>query len=346
MNKFVVKPEFREWIDGLSKAYRSAQLKAAVSVNAELIRFYFFLGEAIHQNKFQNEYGSSFFHLMSEELSRSLPGVKGLSPQNLRYAEKFFALYSDEIKNFPQAVGELFSIPWGHHRTIIDKCKSFDEAFFYVRKTLNENWSRSTLENHLASGLYRKKGAALTNFASLSPLPNGPLAQEITKDPYDFDFLAIRPEYDEKELKDALVSDIQRFLLELGSGFAFVGRETRMLVGESELYDDLLFYHTKLHCYVVVEVKTRKFQPSDLGQLSGYVAAVNHQQKTEGDGPTIGLLICKGKDEVLVKYCLENYSVPLGVSEYDLSHFIESEFKGSMPTIEEIEAGVRGNGKK
>ena len=243
----------------------------------------------------------------------------------------------DKVQILPQVVAQLFSIPWGHHRYIIDKCKDVEEALFFVNKILENNWSRDVLLNFLDTNLYKREGKAITNFKEQLPEEKSDLAQQITKDPYNFDFLAIRQKYDEKELKDALIDNIQKFLLELGSGFAFVGRETRLLVGETELYNDLLFYNIRMHAYVVIEVKNRKFKPEDLGQLGAYVSSVNHLLKGENDNDTIGLLICKDKDEIVAKYSLENYNIPIGVSSFELEHFIPENFKGSLPTIEEIE---------
>lgn len=212
---------------------------------------------------------------------------------------------------------------------------------FFVRKCIEGNWSRSVLENYLRTDLFERSGKAITNFTTAPFLANGTLAQEISRDPYSFNFLSVLPNYNEKNLKDALTNNIQRFLLELGNGFAFIGREVRMLAGKTELFGDLLFYHTKLHCYVAVEVKTRKFKPEDLGQLCGYVAAINHSMRTEGDGPTIGLLICKEKDDVLARYCLENFSAPLGISQYDLPSLLPNAIESDLPTEEEIEKGIK-----
>ena len=208
---------------------------------------------------------------------------------------------------------------------------------FYVNKTLENNWSRSVLLNFLSTDLYERQGKAITNFNSRLPVPQGDLAQEMTKDPYNFDFLTLTENYNEKELKDALENNIVKFLLELGRGFAFVGREYRLLIGESEKFIDLLFYNINLHCYVVVEVKTDKFDSGHIGQLGTYIAAVNHMLKSDRDNPTIGLLICKEKDNVLARYSLESSNEPIGISEYELSKLYPSDFKGSLPSIEEIE---------
>lgn len=303
-----------------------------------MLSFYFELGKEISNTSFKATYGSKFYDNLSKELTVHLSDVRGLSSRNLRYIEKFYLLYKQQIEILPQLVAKLYSIPWGHHRYIIDKCKNVDEALFFVNKVHENNWSRDVLLNFLDTNLYKREGKAVTNFNEQLPKENSDLAQQIIKDPYNFDFLTIRQEYDEKELKNALTSNIQKFLLELGNGFAFVGREVRLLVGETEFYVDLLLYNIKIHAYVVVEVKNRKFKPEDLGQLSTYVSSVNHLLKGENDNSTIGLLICKSKDEVVANYSLENYNIPIGVSSFELEKLMPKDFKGSLPTIEEIES--------
>ena len=265
----------------------------------------------------------------------------------------FYELYSD-IGNLPQPgenlfneispqLGEdlrlnIFLIPWGHNKLIIDKCRNNQKmAIFYVKKVLENNWSRNVLLNFLDTNLYEREGKAITNFSRLLPDTQGELAQALTKDPYNFDFLAIRERYDEKELKDALMNNITNYLLELGNGFAFVGREVRLEIGNTEKFIDMLFYNIKMKCYVVLEVKVSKFDSSYTGQLGTYVVAVNHQLKNENDNPTIGLLVCKDMDKVEASYALESSSQPIGVSGYELSKLIPEEFKGTLPTIEEIE---------
>lgn len=234
----------------------------------------------------------------------------------------------------------LFSIPWGHHRFLMDKySKEPAKAFYYVRKTMEEGWSRDVMLNHMDAHLYEREGKALTNFKTTLPAVTSELAQELTKDPYNFAFTGITQPYNERILKDALLNNITNFLTELGTGFAYVGKEYRLQVGQTENFIDLLFYNLNLSCYVVIEVKIGKFEFSDIGQLGGYVVACNHQLRKEGrDNPTIGLLICKEKDRVQAQYALESSSQPLGISEYDLEKFYPEKVEGTIPTIEEIEA--------
>lgn len=350
MDKLVeVDAQYREWISEVSKRFHQSQIKAAVKVNDEMLRFYWQLGKELHDRKDKFSYGQSFYKTISRDLRRELPDVKSFSETNLRYMQKFAELYS-EISNLPQ-VGEdfrsegiepLFAIPWGHHKIIIDKCNGNPKkALFFVNQVIQNNWSRAVLLNFLDTDLYERQGKAITNFNLTLPAMQSDLAQEITKDPYKFDFITLTQSYNEKELKDALMDNIQKFLLELGNGFAFVGREYRIEIGSTENFIDMLFYHIRLHCYVVVEVKVTEFESSYAGQLGTYVVAVNHQLKTEKDEPTLGLLVCKSKDDIKAQYALEASSQPLGVSAYELSKLIPENFKGSLPSIDEIESELR-----
>lgn len=347
---------YKNWITEISRRFRNSQLKAAVKVNDEMLRFYWSVGRDIENLKNEFKWGDNFYQQISNDLKDILPDIKSFSPRNLRYMNSFYKLYADiiilpqngakstEDKNLPQVDAEfetkkIFMIPWGHNKVIIDKCKGdYNKAIFYVQKTLENNWSRAVLLNFLETDLYERQGKAITNFSQTLPAIESDLAQEITKDPYNFDFLTIREKYDEKELKDALMDNLTNFLLELGNGFAFVGREVRLEIGETENFVDMLFYNIKLHCYVVVEVKVREFDSKDMGQLGTYMVAVNHQFKGEEDSPTLGLVICKSKDNVKAQYALEASTQPMGISAYDINNFIPEKFKGSLPTIEEIEA--------
>ena len=361
---------YRDWIREVSSRFRRSQIKAAVKVNDEMLRFYWSLGRDMEAQKEAYAWGSHFYKTISEDLRTELPDVKSFSPRNLLYMHQFYRLFPEagiepkigaqldnsvftkqlvsqlsdvgiaqqDVSQIP-ATDEVFRIPWGHMIQIMNKARGDREkALFYVRKTMENNWSRAVLLNFLDTDLYERQGKALTNFARTLPAEQSDLAQEITKDPYSFDFLTLRKEYDEKELKDALMDRVQNFLMELGTGFAYMGREVRIEIGNTEKYLDMLFYNTQRHCYIVVEVKAGKFDSSYAGQLGTYVVAVNHQLKTEHDNPTLGLLVCKNLDTVEAQYALESSSQPLGISRYELTRLIPEDFKGSMPTIEEIEA--------
>ena len=381
-SRVILDKEYRDWIGQLSNRYRTAQIKAAIAVNSEMLRFYWELGRDIVAMQSENKYGSRFFETLSRDLKEAIPEAKGFSVSNLKYIKRFYLMYlpirhqlGDEFEvenrqrlgddfnqhnlhqlgaNFPQVMGisensiwqqveaDLFSIPWRHHVLLIDKY--FNEpkiALFYVRETIKHGWSRSVLDHMLDTKLHLRQGVAITNFKSQLPEVTSELAQEITKDPYIFDFTNLTEPYQERELKETLLKNITKFLLELGEGFAFVGQEFKLNVGQTEQFTDLLFYHLKLRCYVVIELKVTKFEPGYLGQLGMYVTAVNHLLKTEQDNPTIGLLVCKTKDNVLAQYSLEGYNLPIGVSQYQLDKFLPENFRSALPSIEEIEAKLK-----
>lgn len=370
----IIDKDYTQWVEDLSVRYRQSQIKAAVRVNRELLKYYWELGRDIEEMHVEERWGQSVIKNLSVDLQLKNPNSTGLSRTNIYYAKKFYLLYSQYLKVVPQAVGQLedengpqsaedssevvpqpvghlkemlFSIPWGHHRYLIDRYGTEPEkAFFYVKKTMKEGWSRDVLLNFMDSGLYEREGKALTNFTRTLPDEASDLAQELTKDPYNFAFTGITKPYNEQILKDALLANISQFLLELGTGFAYVGKEYRLQIGQKEKFIDLLFYNINLSCYVVIEVKIGEFDFQDLGQLSGYVVACNHILKKEGrDNPTIGLLICRQKDSLLAQYALEGSNLPLGISEYELSKLYPEKVDGTIPTIEEIEAKL-GNKDK
>jgi predicted nuclease of restriction endonuclease-like (RecB) superfamily len=374
MGRLASNREYAEWLTDLKLKIRRNQVKAAVQVNETLLRLYWEMGREINERQKESQWGSGFLAQLSKDLMAEFPDMKGFSRSNLQHIRSFYAFYvgvkpiceqaahklvpdvsngiceqaarkleivanddttSNIICSIPE---EIFRIPWWHHIILMRKCKTPQEALFYVHKTIEGNWSRSVLLNMLDTGLYEANGQAITNFSSTLPVPQGELARETLKDPYVFDFLTMRESYNERELENALTDNITRFLLELGTGFAYVGKQVRIQVGEEEFFLDLLFYHLKLRCFVVVELKTVKFEPSQLGQLGFYVTAVNEQLRHPSDNETIGLLICKTKDKVVAEYALKNAAQPLGISEYQLSRLLPDEIKSSLPTIEEIEA--------
>ncbi len=346
----ILSDEYKKWVESISLRYRQCQIKAAVSVNRELISFYWSLGRDIVLREAEKRYGSEFYSSLSNDLRKALPEIKGFASSNLRYMAKFYSLYSKE--SFPQVVGDfnksifpqlvgdlnkddLFAVPWGHHRLIIDRCKDDSErAVFFIKKIIQNNWSRAVLENFLDTDLYERQGKAISNFKYSLPTPQSDLAQEMTKDPYNFDFLTIQEDYNETQLKKALVDNVMKFLLELGKGFAFVGKEYKIPIEGTEEQIDLLFYHLWLHCYIVIEVKVREFNPKDIGQTATYIAITDDLIRREGDNKTIGLIICKNKNNVLAKYAVGTSKEPIGISEYQLSNL--------LPTTEEIEKNLEG----
>lgn len=342
--------EYKNWVKAISLRYRMCQIKASVSVNRELISFYWSIGKDIVEREAEKRYGSEFYDRLGKDLKALFEGNQGFSSRNLRYMAHFYKMYSETLsfsppvvedggsENLPQLVAglqlnDLLSVPWGHHRLIIDRCKGVpDKAAFFVKKTLQNNWSRSLLMSFLDTDLYERQGKAITNFAYSLPSPQSDLAQEMTKDPYNFDFLTLREDYNEKQLKDALVDNVMKLLLEFGRGFAFVGKEYPLPIDGTEERIDLLLYHLWLHCYVVVEVKVRAFDPRDIGQTATYVAIADDLIRKKEDNKTIGLIVCKNKKSVLAKYAVGTAKEPIGISEFILSRMI--------PTPEEIEQNL------
>lgn len=341
--------EYRNWIQELGERYRKSQIKAAVRVNNEMLFYYWSIGRDIEVKRANSKWGNKFFQNMSMDLMDMIPNARCFSPTNLRYMARFYEIFKD-IEIVPQ-VGEeftvvqnkVFMIPWGHIKLLIDKCHDKPIKFnFYVEKIIENNWSRAMLLNFIETDLFERRGQAITNFQYVLPKDTGDLAQELTRDPYNFDFVALHQGYKEKELKDALMDNVQKFLMELGRGFAFVGREYRLQIGNTEQYIDMLFYNIQRHCYVVVEVKVVEFEPGFISQTATYVSAVNHMLKGDVDTQTIGLLICKNKDNVLAQYAVDTSTEPIGISEYELNTLLPKDFKGVLPTIEELERELGG----
>lgn len=354
----ILDAEYLQWVQDIVALYRRSQIKAAIKVNTEQLKFNWLLGRDIVEMKVEERWGEGVIEQLSKDLKKEMPGVEGLSVTNLRYCRRFYMLYSDvvvfrpqlegesqqgaSVAIHPQLEGEIFCIPWGHHKLLLDKVKGdLNKALFYIGQTEENGWSRTMLQNWIETDLYERSGKALTNFTRSMPEATSDLAQELTKDPYSFAFTGITKKYNEAQLKDALLTNITNFLIELGTGFAYVGKEYRLPIGQTENFIDLLFYNIRLRCYVVIEVKIAKFDPRDIGQLGTYVTAVNHILRDEDkDNPTIGLLICKSKDNTLAKYALESSSQPIGISEYELEKFYPAKVQGTIPTIEEIEASL------
>ena len=332
--------EYANWISELKNRYLNSQVKAAIRVNCEMLQYYWSLGRDIVEMNAEKKWGDKILKSLSDDLKASLPGIKGFSPVNLLYMKNFYLLYKP-LSIAPQVVEQLpdfiFQVPWGHHRLLIDKRFDMEKALFFVKKTIENGWSRSLLECFINTDLYERQGKSVNNFTKTLPSITSDLATELIKDPYNFDFIQLTDEYKERELKDALIENITKFLMELGAGFAYIGKEYKLKIGTKERYIDLLFYNTTLHCYVVIEVKVVDFDPSFLGQLSAYISFTNHLLKKNIDNPTIGLLICKSKDNVFAQYSLEGYNQPIGISEFDGINVLPIDYKSSLPSIEDIE---------
>lgn len=377
----ITEAEYYSWIKQLKQKFQQTQIKSAIEVNSNLLRFYWDLGAEIIERQEKTVWGGKFLDKLSTDLRKEFSDVKGFSLRNIHYIRQWYLFYSQDntigqqvvaqlsknIKvsqrkidqlndplitpneNNPilqQAVAQfqdwpidqLFQIPWGHHIAIITKCKSVSESFYYISNTLKYGWSRSVLVHQIESDLYSREGKAISNFRQTLPSPQSDLAIQTLKDPYVFDFFTMRADFNERELQWSLVDHITKFLLELGAGFAYMGSQVPLYVGDREFAIDLLFYQTKLHCYIVVELKKTDFEPEYAGKLNFYIKAVDEQFRQKGDEPTIGLLLVKSKDKVVAEYALSDIHKPIGISEYRLTTVLPDRLKSSLPTIEEIES--------
>ncbi len=364
------------WIEELKSRYQKAQIKAAVKVNSEQLLFYWQLGRDLVIRRAEEQWGTGVVEQASLDLKAAFPKAKGFSTTNLWNMKKWYIFYSSCMaeEKLQQVVGELqnvdnetnvklqqvgaglqeqiestgdelafpllFSyVPWGHHILIITKCKEIDEALFYIRQTINEGWSRNTLDNCLRADLFHTQGGAISNFTDYLTPVQSRLAQEVTKDTYDFGFLELPTQYDEEDLEDELEKNITRFLLELGTGFAFVGRQKEIIVAGKSRRIDMLFYHIKLRSYVVCELKAKPFEPEFAGKLNFYVNAVDELLKTDDDNPTIGLLICKDKNQTEVKWAFKGISTPIGVASYD--HVRIKQIREALPSEEDLSRQIQ-----
>ncbi len=333
---------YHQWLSDLKTRFRQVQLKAAVAVNTQLLQFYWELGADIAARQISQSWGSGFLENLSQDLMREFPDVKGFSKRNLEQIRRWVGFWSAEPAIAKQAASQLLAIPWWHNVVIISKCKNHTEALYYVKQTQAHGWSRAVLTHQIESGLWQREGQAITNFAQTLPAPQSDLAAQLLKDPYVFDFLSLTPEHNERELERALIDHITQFLLELGAGFAYMGRQVPLQVGEREFFLDLLFYHARLHCYVVVELKAVDFEPEFAGKLNFYLKAVDEHLRQATDAPTIGLLLCKSKDKMVAEYALSDMQKPLGLATYTLSHTLPEALRDKLPSIETLEAELSG----
>jgi len=348
-------PEYKNWLTELKNRLLTVQLKAAVTVNKQLLEFYWQLGADIVTKQNESQWGDGLIKQLSHDLMTEFPEMKGFSVSNLKYMRQWYSFYSEHHRvigqqpvgqlpepDKPDFIQQITAIPWGHNVAIIAKCKTPHEALYYVENTRIHNWSRAVLIHQIESALWEREGKAITNFSTTLPAPQSDLAKQTLKDPYIFDFLALTKEHNERDLELGLVKHITSFLLELGAGFAYIGRQVQLQVGERSFFPDLLFYHTRLHCYVVVELKTVDFEPEHAGKLNFYIKAVDEQLRKDGDQPTIGILLCKSKDKLVAEYALSDIHKPIGVSEYHLTQSLPENLQTSLPTVEEIEAELAG----
>ncbi len=344
MSKPIIKTDasYKSWLKAVKQSFLQAQLKAATRVNSTLLEFYWQLGSDIVEKQKFSQWGEGFLAQLSQDLIAAFPDVKGFSIRNLQQICQWYRFWSPENAITLQAVAQLFQIPWGHNLVIISKCCTPQEALYYVQNTSKYGWSRNVLIHQIESNLYQREGKAISNFANTLPSPQSDLAQQTLKDPYIFDFLSLTQNYNERELEQGLVQHITQFLLELGAGFAYLGKQVPLSVGERDFYLDLLFYHARLHCYVVIELKTTDFEPEYAGKLNFYLKAVDEQLRLPGDNSSIGLLLCKSKDKLVAEYALSDIHKPIGISEYQLTQALPDNLKSSLPSIEEIEKELAG----
>ena len=368
--------DYAQWLNEIKSRYRSAQIKAAVKVNAEQLLFNWQLGRDLVTRKAEEQWGAGVVEQLSMDLQAAFPESKGFSTTNLWYMKQWYEFYStqDALEKLHQLGGEIqaaynqpvtklhqlggeisesqivpptgakfpviFSfVPWRHHIEILSKCKSIDEALFYVKMTVKEGWSRNALMNCIKGHYYENLGGAITNFADKLPSPQSELAQAITKDTYDFGFISLEDGYKEEALETELEKQLTRFLLELGTGFAYMGRQKQLIIAGKTRKLDMLFFHIPLNCYVVVELKAVPFQPEFAGKLNFYVNAVDDLIKSPSQNPTIGLLICSNKDETEVQYAFNGITTPMGVASYD--NVQVKKLQEQLPSIEELKARIR-----
>lgn len=332
-------PDYAGLLTELKQRIREERLRVVLAANAAMVLLYWDIGRAILERQQREGWGAKVIDRLSTDLRREFPEMQGLSPRNLKYMRAFAAAWPDR-----QIVqGVLAQTTWYHNIALLDKLNDPDARLWYARMAREEGWSRNVLVLHIERRLYERQGKAITNFPATLPSTASDMAVQVFKDPYLFDFLGTANPRREREIEQALTEHIQRFLLELGAGFAFVGRQMPLEVGDRDFYLDLLFYHLKLRCFVVVELKAGPFDPACVGQMNLYLSAVDDLLRHPGDKPTIGLLLCKGKDRLVVEYALRDVRKPIGVAEWEtrLADSLPEELKGSLPTVEELEAELR-----
>jgi len=333
---------------------RQAQIKATLSANAEMILMYWDIGRMILERQKQEGWGAAVIPRLSRDIRNDLPEEKGFSERNIKRMLRFYREYPDTLPIVPQPVALLApndlstnlqqlvaKIPWGHNIMLMEKVKELSARLWYMQQTIEQGWSRDTLAQMIKNCFHKRQGAAVTNFQQILPSPQSNLARQLLKDPYIFDFLTIEEPFHERELETGLVRHLERFLLELGQGFAFVGRQYHLEVSDKDFYIDLLFYHLGLRCFVVIELKKGDFKPEYAGKMNFYCSVVDDKLKHETDQPTIGLILCQTKDRILAEYALRDINKPIGVSDYELTRALPERLQSALPTIEEIEAELR-----
>lgn len=331
--------DYALWLAELKTRIHTAQQRASLAVNRELVLLYWQIGRDILSRQSAQGWGAKVIERLAQDLHTAFPLMKGLSSRNLKYMRAFAEAWQDEA--IVQEV--LAQLPWYHQLALLDKLNGAEQRLWYAKKAIENNWSRNVLVMQIETQLIERQGKAVTNFEQHLPAPQSDLAIESLKDPYRFDFLSLSDKVRERDIERELVKHVTDFLLELGAGFAFVGQQVHIEVGSEDFYIDLLFYHLKLRCYVVIELKTGDFKPEHLGQLGFYLTAVDRQVKSEHDTQTIGLLLCKNKNKIVAEYALSDKNQPMGVAEYQLLASLPAAMKAQLPSIQEIEQEFQGN---
>ena len=333
---------YQLWLGDLKAQIQVAQQRAVLAVNQELLKLYWQIGNDILQRQQQQGWGSKVIDQLAKDLRVAFPELKGFSRSNLLYMRAFADNWPDFADDVivQQAVGQ---IPWGHNLVLLSKIKEKQQRLNYAMLVQQHGWSRNVLVHQIESQVLHRQGQATTNFAQTLPAPQSELAQQTLKDPYIFDFLSLGMAAHERDIEKALTQHISQFLLELGAGFAFVGKQVPLEIGGQDFYLDLLFYHLKLRCYLVIELKAGDFKPEHVGQLSFYLSAVDDHYKAEQDAPSIGLLLCKNRNKVIAEYALRDNSKPIGVSEYQLAQCLPQNLEDQLPSIERIEQELQGD---
>lgn len=334
MTKSIINQEYNKFLSNLKERVASSRYKAALSVNRELILLYHHIGSQILEAQERQGWGAKIIDQLSRDLASEFPEMKGFSTRNLKYMRKFAEEYPDA--QFVQEV--LAQLTWYHNVTLLDKISDKQIRLFYVKHAIEHGWSRNIMVMQMELSLHKRQGQAVTNFKDKLPSPQSDLAHYTLKDPYIFDFLSIGKEAQEREVEKGLVAHIEKFLLELGEGFAFLGRQYHLQIEDQDFYIDLLFYHIKLRCFVVIELKAGKFKPEYAGKMNFYLSAVDDLLRQPGDNPSIGLILCRSKIGVVAEYALRDMTKPVGLGEYRLQDALPENLKTALPTIEELEA--------
>lgn len=327
--------EYAQLLEHVKIDILQTQLKAVISITSELTMLYWRIGKNLSHKIQKDGWGTKAEEKLAQDLKILFPGLSGFSSRNLRYMRKFAESYDSD--NLAIAVAKL---PWGHNISLLECLQSIDQRLWYAQKTIENGWSRSMLEMWIKSDLFHRQGKAITNFKATLPSLDTDLAEQMLKDPYNFNFLTIDNQSREKEVEDGLIKHMEKFLIELGQGFLFAGRQYKIIIGDEDFFIDMLFYNYTLRCFFVIELKATKFNASNVGQLNQYLSAIDMQLKHPDDNPTIGLILCRSKNKVQAEYALRGINNPIGIADYTtiFTESLPKEFKGTLPTIEEIEA--------